>query len=148
MGEAALPPPPEVSGPAALKLRLQAYADAAGRLTAVRAGSWDARAKRVIDTASALASPEGKKMLEATEKRQAEALAGLEKELVKLKSEDKIDDVVKERCQWAQDTAKREFLSWCQRLLKQKETLLLKAAEGQEAPASGSIGAMAVLQNL
>eukprot|EP00929_Paragymnodinium_shiwhaense_P003681 TRINITY_DN104298_c0_g1_i1.p1 TRINITY_DN104298_c0_g1~~TRINITY_DN104298_c0_g1_i1.p1 ORF type:complete len:513 (+),score=169.18 TRINITY_DN104298_c0_g1_i1:111-1649(+) len=140
--------PPEVGGPAALKARLQAFADSAGKLAAVSSGGWDARAKRVIDTAAAASSAAGKSLLDTAEKKQASLSEGLEKELEKLKSDDKLEDLVKDRRKWAQDTAKREFLSWCEKLLRRKEALLLKAAEGQEVKPTGSVGGTAVLQAL
>merc|ERR1712048_247311 len=113
-----------------MRSRLEAYADGAGRLAGLKAGSWDARAKRVLDAGAAVASSSGQALLTATEDQLGSAKSGLDNEL-KERGEENVESLTKERLQWAKDGLRLAWLSWCARLLRKREGLLLK--EGDEA---------------
>jgi len=133
--QAELPAAPDVGGPQELKTRLEAHADRAGRLAALRATSgWDARAKRVLDISGTAKTPAGGKALEGAEKSLETAKAELEKQL-KEKGEAglTLDSCMEKRTDWAKDCLKRDWLTWCSRLCQARETLLMKAKDG-EAP--------------
>eukprot|EP00913_Durusdinium_trenchii_P032512 g30438.t1 len=86
----------------ALRTRLEAHAESLGRLEGLRMpGNWDARAKRVLDINAAAASPPGEA-----------ALAALEKLLALL-----------------QDSVRRNWIAWCAKLLRVRETTLLGEKE-------------------
>lgn len=130
-----VPAAPEVSGPQELRSRLEAHAEKAARLSQLRATSgWDARAKRVLDVAGTVKTPAGGKALEAAEKSVEQAKSELEKQL-KERGESGLDSCIEKRVAWAKDCLKRDWLTWCSRLCQARETLLMKAKDGDDAKA-------------
>jgi len=123
---------PIMAGAVLLKKRLELFAEATGRIASLREQQgWDARAKRVLDIASYASSPAGVDALTNAEK-------GIEGEQAKLLTELKdenggLEAVIKERRQWAKDLLRREWLSWCARLLQAREKMLLEKVE-QSSP--------------
>lgn len=141
----AAPEKPPVKGPEALQARLEAHAESLGRLEGLRTpGGWDARAKRVLDINATAASPPGEAALSALEK----ALEKESKELRKGLKEagEKLEDVLKERQAWAKETVRREWIAWCAKLLRVRESQLL--GEKDEAPEQMLMTAMDVLEAL
>lgn len=133
--EAAFDEGPAVAGPARLKRALELFAEMSGRVAGLREPKgWDARAKRVLDIASHAASPAGVDALTAAEKE-------LEGEQAKLSTQLKDEDggleaAIKGRRLWAKDLLRREWLSWCARLLQAREKMLLEKAERSSPAAS------------
>lgn len=119
---------PAVDGPADLRSRLAAYAEGAGRLDALRAGGWDARAKRVLDVPGGLATATGKAALQAAQDQLESTGSELEASL-KERGEGSLDASTKARREWAQGHLRRDWLSWCARLLRCREAALVAAAE-------------------
>lgn len=122
--EATLPEPPAVGGPEGLRPRLATHAESLGRMETLRAPSgWDARAKRVLDIAAIAASAPGEAALKALQ----EALQKESQELQeKLKeSSETLENILTERRAWAKDAVRRDWLTWCGRLLKAREAKLL-----------------------
>lgn len=155
--QAELPAAPVASGPEDLHSRLEAHADSVGRLSALRATSgWDARAKRVLDIAGTVKTPEGGKALEAAEKRVEQEKLELEKQLKEKKSESELDACIEKRTAWAKDSLKRDWLTWCSRLCQAREVLLMEKAEkgndAKAAPAAPAkplaLSSMAILERL
>lgn len=119
---------PAVDGPADLRSRLAAYAEGAGRLDALRAGSWDARAKRVLDVPGGLATATGKAALQAAQD-QLESTGSELETFLKERGEGSLDAATKARRDWAQGHLRRDWLSWCARLLRCREAALVAAEE-------------------
>jgi len=126
--EAAVPEAPAVVGPAELQPKLQAHAEAQGRLLGLRSGGWDARAKRILDISSVVsASAPGKAAIDAAAKRLDEEAAELSASLQKEEgaAADALESAVKDRREWARSKMRREWLSWCARLVRAREASLL-----------------------
>jgi len=134
--EAAFAKEPTVAGPESIKRRLEAFAEAAGRIASLREQKgWDARAKRVLDIASHATSPAGVDALTAAEKELEGEQAKL---LTQLKDEDGgLEAAIKQRRLWAKDLLRRDWLSWCARLLRAREKMLLEKAE-RSSPATSA----------
>merc|ERR1712217_277136 len=157
--EASPMPKPVMRGPQDLQVRLEAHADNVGRLAALQSKSgWDARAKRILDIAS-FASGDGEAAVASVRKRLDAAKIDLEKRL-KSKGQAKghtVEDLIKERCSWAQDCARREWLTWCARLLRAQEVKLLAEVDNGSTTAEANVAttngpkcydANAILQDL
>ncbi|CAE8632712.1 unnamed protein product [Polarella glacialis] len=145
--EAAAPEAPPVGGPEELRSRLQVHADTLGRLTGLRApAGWDARAKRVLDITAAAACPTAEAKLKAVQDRLDAAATDL---AAKLKERgETLEAVTAERQSWAKEKVRREWLSWCARLLRVRETHLLAEVDGQKAVNTGSASGMTAVDIL
>lgn len=140
----AAPEKPAVSGPEALRTRLEAHAESLGRLEGLRMpGNWDARAKRVLDINAAAASPPGEAALAALEKV-------LQKESQELQAQledgQKLEELLKERKAWAKDSVRRNWIAWCAKLLRVRETTLL--GEKEQVPEQMLMTSVDVLEAL
>merc|ERR1712151_425798 len=134
---------PAMGGPQDLRVRLESHADNVGRLAALQSKSgWDARAKRILDIAS-FAAGDGEAAVAAVKKRLDAAKIVLEKR-VKSKGQSKgetVDDLIKERSSWAQECVRREWLTWCARLLRAQEIILLAEVDKGSNTAEESVAA-------
>jgi len=141
---------PEVGGPQDLRSRVEAHANKLGRLAALRATSgWDARAKRILDIAGAVKTAGGAALdtAEKTVEKAKPELEGL------LKEHGGLDSCVEKRVAWVKDSLKRDWLTWCSRLLHSREAALTKDGEGDKAPAAsadqaGALSYVAIIEAL
>eukprot|EP00434_Breviolum_minutum_P017908 symbB.v1.2.015799.t1/scaffold1190.1/size132987/8 len=78
---------------------------------------------KVLDINATAASPPGEAALSALEK----ALEKESKDLQKKMKEagEKLEDALKDRQAWAKDAVRRDWISWCAKLLRVRETQLL-----------------------
>ncbi|CAE7472900.1 unnamed protein product [Symbiodinium natans] len=132
--EAAGAEPPAVTGPEALRPRLATHAESLGRLETLRAPTgWDARAKRVLDIAAIAASAPGEAALGALQEALQKESKELQEELKE--TSETLENLLMERKAWAKEAVRRDWLSWCERLLKAREAKLL-AELGEKDDAS------------
>jgi len=121
--------PPTVEGPASLRLRLEAFADSAGRLAGLREpGGWDARARRALDVAAHVASPSGTAALNEAAARLEGMRSELEAALAVGSSKGSLEAVTVARRAWARDAVRRAWFAWCAQLLRARESALLASA--------------------
>eukprot|EP00928_Gymnodinium_smaydae_P028464 TRINITY_DN216_c0_g5_i1.p1 TRINITY_DN216_c0_g5~~TRINITY_DN216_c0_g5_i1.p1 ORF type:complete len:636 (-),score=172.90 TRINITY_DN216_c0_g5_i1:97-2004(-) len=144
--------PPAVVGPQDLQVRLETYSRLKGRLQGLRATSgWDARAKRVLDIVDCANSAPGKALL-TEEETSLEALSKELAQVLKERGEKDLDASTEQRCAWEREAVKREWFSWCAKLLRSQEARLLETGDAKAAAAAegdepaGAIGAVDVLQ--
>jgi len=129
--EVELPERPHMAGPEALKSRLEAHAESLGRLEGLRSPTgWDARAKRVLDIGAIAKSAPGEAALNALQEALEKETAALREQLKE--AGDSLDDLLEGRKTWAKDSVRRDWLSWCSKLLKVREAKLLAEAGEQE----------------
>eukprot|EP00440_Ansanella_granifera_P026251 gb/GFBE01028509.1/.p1 GENE.gb/GFBE01028509.1/~~gb/GFBE01028509.1/.p1 ORF type:complete len:435 (+),score=150.54 gb/GFBE01028509.1/:1-1305(+) len=139
--EGAVPEKPAVGGPEALKKRLEAQAESAGRLAGIRTpGGWDARAKRVLDITATASSAPGEAALAAMQEALEKEANELEAKLKE--SGDSLEAVTKERQAWAKDTLRRDWLAWCSKLLNAREAKLLAEVEADKEDGEATAPAM------
>lgn len=133
--EAKAPEKPQVGGPETLRVRVEVHAEFTGRLSSLRApGGWDARAKRVLDIPTAAASESGKAVVGSLEDFLSEESIALGDSLKE--SGLTLEEAGKARREWAKDALRRDWLTWCAKLLRFQEAKLLAKVEGQEAKLS------------
>jgi len=148
-----VPEAPAVKGPEALRTKLERHAALAGRLASlVEKAGWDARAKRVLDLAATAQSVAGQAAVTAAQNKLSVSEAELRKELGD-QSETDVEALVTDRKVWEKAKLRRDWLSWCAKLLQAREAGLLAEAEGRpaETGAAGAkklLGAAEVLQAL
>jgi len=136
---------PGCTGPDDMRVRLDAYADDTGRIEGLRAGGWDARAKRILDIGAVATSPAGEALLKAADQALETTKPNIEKDL-RERGEKVLEDLIAERKKWAQESVRRDFLSWCAKVLRAREAALLKDSEEAASNTTGGHGPLAIFE--
>jgi hypothetical protein len=143
---------PSCGGPEDLRERLESYADDAGRTDGLRAGGWDARAKRIVDIGAVTKSSVGEALLNAADQALEKAKLDLEKGLGD-RGEKELGDIVSERKKWAQENVRQDFYSWCAKVLRAREATLLRdgceesnGAANTQTGKSGGLGPAGIFE--
>lgn len=125
---AAHPPPPEVGGgPDAPCKDLKTHADLVGRLASLESSDgWDIRAKRVLDVCSYGATSSGQEKINAARVRIKASLAEVEDcyEALGNSAPNNVNELTHERREWAHACARRDWLTWCVKLLNARTEML------------------------
>jgi len=132
-------PAVEAPGIGDLLPRIVAHADLSGRLAGFRNATWDARAKRVLDIGAIAKDPKAVELMSCLE----EKLDCCAKEIqtsMKERGEDATFEALSAaRRKHAEETVRRDWFSWCARLLRAQETKLLSEETAKTASA-GVVG--------